>query len=78
MISRKSLIVYFRSPKALKLIGRIADIKYYTKKRKYAIIYVNEADQEKIVKELKGIKLVRKVEESLIEASEYQIDLNVQ
>ncbi len=78
MISRKSLIVYFRSPKALKHIGRLADIKYYTKKRKYAIIYVNEEDQEKIVKELKGIKLVRKVEESLNEAAEYQIDFNVQ
>lgn len=78
MISRKSLIVYFRSPKALKHIGRIADIKYYTKKRKYAIIYVNEADQDNIVKALKEIKLVRKIEESLVEGEEYQFDFNVQ
>lgn len=73
MIKRKSLIVYFRSPKAIKRISKILDISYYTKKRKYAIGYCNEEDLENIKKQLDEIKLVRRIEESLFETTEYQI-----
>jgi uncharacterized protein YlbG (UPF0298 family) len=78
MLNRKSLIIYFKNPKAIKQIARVADIKYFNKKRKYAIIYVDIEEQEKVTNELKLIKLVRRVEESLFENDEYQLDFNVQ
>lgn len=78
MTNRKSLIVYFKNPKAIKQIARVRDIKYFTKKRKYAIIYVNDGEQEQTIKELKTIKLVRRIEESLYENDEYQLDFDVQ
>lgn len=78
MTNRVSLIVYFRNPKAVKHIANIAEIKYYTKKSKFAIIYVNEEEKQEKIKELKKIKLVRKIDESLIENEEYQLDFNVQ
>jgi uncharacterized protein YlbG (UPF0298 family) len=70
--------VYFKNTKALKHIEKVSAIKYFTKKKKYALIYVNQEDIDNKVKELKQIKLVRKVEESLLDNEEYQIDFNVQ
>ena len=77
MVKRRSLIVYFRNPKVLKHVEKISEIKYYTKKKKYAVIYVNEEELEAKKQELKGIKLVRKVEESLLDSEEYQMDFDV-
>ena len=77
MIKRKSLIIHFRSPKAVKEIEKIATVKYYNKKRRYAIIYVSEGGKAKMLKDLKAIKLVKRVEESLFETDEYDIDFDV-
>ncbi|MBN2605433.1 MAG: DUF2129 domain-containing protein [Bacilli bacterium] len=74
---RKSVIVYFRSPKAVKQIAEFGEIKYYTKKGKYAIIYLNEEDIESVSEQLGKLKLVRRVEESLQDDSEYQLDFSV-
>lgn len=74
MLKRKSIIVYFRNPKVLKQVEKFGEIKYFTKKKKYAVIYVNEEELEQKIKELQGLKLVRKVEESLLDTSEYQIN----
>lgn len=78
MLDRKSLIVYFKNPKAIKQIAKVTDIKYFTKKRKYAIVYVNIEDIEKMTKALKEIRLVRRIEESPFENDEYQLDFDVQ
>ena len=75
MVKRKSIIIYFRNPKALKHIEKIAPITYFTKKKKYAICYINEEEVNDKIKALKEIKLVRKVEESMFSNDEYQIDL---
>lgn len=77
MVKRKSLIVYFRNPKVLKHVEKLAEIKYYTKKKKYAVIYVSEEELESKIEQLKGMKLVRKVEESLFETEEYQLEFGV-
>jgi uncharacterized protein YlbG (UPF0298 family) len=74
MLKRKSLIIYFRNPKVLKQIEKFGDIMYYTKKKKYAIIYVNEEELDSKVKEIQNLKLVKKVEESLFDTGEYQIN----
>lgn len=78
MLKRSSLIVYFRNPKALKRIEKIAEIMYFTKKKKYAVIYVTEEEKEEKINELREIKLVRKIEESMLDNEEYQLDFNVQ
>ena len=77
MLKRKSIIVYFRSPKAVKLIEKVAPVNYYNKKRRYAICYVNEDQVEDATKELRAIKLVKRVEESLVETDEYELDIDV-
>ncbi len=74
MIKRKSLIVYFRNPKVLKQVEKFGEIKYFTKKKKYAVIYVNEEELEQKKKEIQGLKLVSRVEESLLDTTEYQIN----
>jgi uncharacterized protein YlbG (UPF0298 family) len=77
MVKRKSLIVYFRNPKVLKKVEKFGDIAYFTKKKKYAILYVNETELNQKMAEIKALKLVRKVEESLFENEEYNIDFDV-
>jgi uncharacterized protein YlbG (UPF0298 family) len=77
MIKRKPIVVYFRSPKALKQIENVANVTYYHKKRRYCICYVNEGELEEKIKTIKAMKLVKRVEESLIETDGYHIDFNV-
>ncbi len=77
MVKRKSLIVYFRTPKAVKQIEKVVTIKYFNKKRRYAICYVSEDSIAAKTEELKAIKLVKRVEESLFETDEYQMDFDV-
>jgi uncharacterized protein YlbG (UPF0298 family) len=66
--------VYFRNPKVLKQVEKFGEIKYFTKKKKYAVIYVNEEELEQKKKEIQGLKLVSRVEESLLDTTEYQIN----
>ncbi len=77
MVDRKSLVVYFRNPKAIKQMAEFGEIKYYTKKGKYAILYLNKEDQSKVTEDLMRLKLVRKVEESLFENDEYKLEFDV-
>ena len=77
MLDRTSLMVYFRNPKAIKKIAEFGKIKYYTKKGKYAILYLNREDITKVKEQLKNIKLVRRVEETLFENDEYQLEFDV-
>jgi len=77
MVKRKSIIVHFRSPKALKQVEQITDVTYYHKKRRYAVCYVNETDLEATMNKLQALKLVKRVEESLFETTEYEIDFDV-
>jgi uncharacterized protein YlbG (UPF0298 family) len=78
MEKRVSLIIYFKAPKALKFISKVSEIVYFNKKRKYAIIYCSKGEQEAVTEKLKEIKLIRKVEESMLDNEEYQIDFDVQ
>lgn len=77
MLKRTSVIVYFRSPKAVKQIEKFATVNYYHKKRRYAVCYVNEDEKDKLIEQLRAVKLVKRVEESLVENSEYQLDFDV-
>jgi len=77
MVVRKSLVVYFNNPKVIKQIAEFGEIKYYTKKRKYAILYLNKEEQAQVKDKLYKIKGVKKVEESLFENTEYQLEFDV-
>ena len=77
MIVRRSLIVYFRTPKAIKQIAEFGELKYYTKKGKYAVLYLDENKVEETKEKLNQLKLVRKVEESLLDNKEYQLEFDV-
>ncbi len=77
MVDRTSLVVYFRNPKAIKQMAEFGEIKYYTKKRKYAVLYLNKEDVTSVKEKLMKIKLVKKVEESLIVNTEYQLEFDV-
>ena len=77
MTLRKSLIVYFRTPKAIKQIAEYGELKYYTKKGKYAVLYLDEDKVEETKEKLVQLKLVRKVEDSLLDSTEYQLDFDV-
>lgn len=67
MIKRASLIVHFKSPKVLKMLGKIGEIYYYTKKNKYAVIYVNQDEKDLMIEQIRKLKLVKYVEESIFE-----------
>lgn len=75
MIQRTSLIVYFRSPKAVKQIEKIANVTYYHKKRRYAVCYVNQDELEATMEKMKKLRLVKRVEESLFDTEAYEIEL---
>ncbi len=77
MVDRTSLVVYFKNPKVIKHVASFGEIKYYTKKGKYAILYLNKKDVPSVTEQLKKIKLVRRVEETLFENDEYKLEFNV-
>ncbi len=77
MTIRKSLIVYFRTPKAIKQIADFGELMYYTKKGKYAVLYLDEDKVEDAKEKMNQLKLVRKVENSLLDSQEYQLEFDV-
>lgn len=73
MQERVSLIVYYKSPKALKQIQQHGNVTYYHKKRHYAVLYVDAADVEKTIKSLKSLRHIRYVEQSQLDQSAYDL-----
>ena len=75
MLSRQSVIIYFRNPKVIKEISKHGHLQYYHKKRKYAVLYVDQNDVEKVTEKLVKLRHVRKVEPSHLDYSMYTLDL---
>ncbi len=73
MHNRKSLIVYFKSPRVIKRLKKHGNVPYYHKKRKYAILYINEDRYDEVMKDLKRLNHVRRVEESLLDDEAYRL-----
>ncbi|MFW6319075.1 MAG: DUF2129 domain-containing protein [Bacillota bacterium] len=74
MQERVSLIVYYKSPKALKQIQQQGNVTYYHKKRHYAVLYVDAADVEKTIKLFKSLRHIRYVEISQLDQSAYILE----
>lgn len=61
---RQGLIVWFQHMKNLKQIKRYGHLLYSSKKMKYAVIYVNQQEVEKVKKKLLKLAFVSKVDRS--------------
>lgn len=74
MQERVSLIVYYKSPKALKQIQQHGNVTYYHKKRHYAVLYVDVDAVGKTIKTLKTLRHIRYVEQSQLDQSAYNLE----
>ena len=74
MTSRKGIVVFFRNSKIIKKIEKMnINVVYINKPGKYLTGYVDAKDFDSIKKQLKKHKLVRNVDESLVEMPELNI-----
>lgn len=74
MIDRKGIVIYFSNPKVIKTVKKLnVNITYVNKSGKYLTGYCDTADYQKIKKELKRHRLIRKVDESLVETPNIDI-----
>ncbi len=71
MQSRKSLIVYFKSPKVLKKLKTMGNLTYYHKKRKYAVLYVDGDKVDTLIADMKKLHHVKYAELSRLDDSPY-------
>ena len=68
MIDRKGIVVYFANPKAIKIVKKYnVNITYINKIGKYLTGYIDAKDYVTLKKELKKHRLIKKVDESLVE-----------
>lgn len=63
-INRRALIVYVKQLKHVRQLRRYGVIQYVSKKMKYVVLYVNEAQIESLTKTIKQLPCVLKVEQS--------------
>jgi len=62
--NRQGIIVWFKQMNNIKKIKRFGNLIYVSKKLKYAVIYVNQADMEQIEEKLLQYRFVLKIERS--------------
>lgn len=68
MIVRKSILVYFVSPKIRQEVEKLGvNIVYVNDKRNYLAGYVDATQFERVKKQLEAMKNIKKVEESLVD-----------
>ncbi|XFA99773.1 DUF2129 domain-containing protein [Candidatus Izemoplasma sp. B36] len=68
MIDRKGIVIYFQNPKVIKIVKKYnVNITYVNKIGKYLTGYCDAKDYPTIKKELKKNRLIKKVDESLVE-----------
>lgn len=77
MINREPIIVYYKSPKLLKMIRDFGHITYFNKKRHYAVVYLNSEDKETAIKKLRAMRGIKYVDETHLDRDMYTFDLNV-
>lgn len=74
-VSRRLLIVYYNHPQVVKKLEKHGHLIYTSKRMKYAYLYVNANDCKLAMNNLKNIRGVMKVEESLVDMSEFDFSL---
>ncbi len=72
MVKRKGIIVYFQNKKVEKDVEKAGvNITYLNPKARYLTGFVDADDYEKVRKQLQKFRLVRKVDESLVDMDEF-------
>lgn len=61
---RQGIIVWLHSLKHAKILRRFGNVHYVSKRMKYAVLYCNMDDVEKIMAKLRSYSFVKKVEPS--------------
>lgn len=61
---RQGIIVWFQHMKNVKQIKRYGHLIYVSRRMRYAVVYVNQADLKELVRKLDGLSFVSKVEVS--------------
>ncbi len=61
-VERQGLIVWLHSTKHTKVLQKFGNIHYVSRKLKYAVLYCNQDDAEKILTEVSAISFVKSVE----------------
>lgn len=58
---RTSLVVYVSSLRQVRQLKRFGHVDYVSKRMRYAVIYMNEAEVDENVSRLKQLKFVRRI-----------------
>ncbi len=61
---RQGIVVWFQHMKNLRKLKRLGHLVYASKKKKYALIYVNQEDLEDVKKQAENFHFVKQVEYS--------------
>ena len=77
MVDRKGFIVFFKTPKVINEIENIANVTYISKKKKYLIAYCDAKRYEGYSKQIRQVKGVTSIIESLHDMSDYSFEENV-
>lgn len=73
MVKRKGIIVYFQNKKVAKEIEKAGvNVTYINPKANYLSGYVDSEQFENVKKQIQKFRLVRKVEESLVDMDEFE------
>lgn len=64
LVKRRSLIVWVRNFKQLKVLKRFGFIHYVSSKMKYVVLYMNEEDIDVAMNKISSYNFVNKVEKS--------------
>ncbi|USS90924.1 YlbG family protein [Fructilactobacillus carniphilus] len=77
MEKRTELLVSLFSVKQAKTLQRFGDVRYVSRRMRYAILYVKQADVNKIMRELNQLRMVKRVDVAPTQTLEFQFeDLN--
>lgn len=70
--SRIGLAVYLYYNRDARKIQKYGDVHYHSRRLRYMIIYVDKAEADEVVAELKGLKFVKSVAPSQLDQINHQ------
>ncbi len=63
-IERQAVIVWLHHTKPVKSLRKYGNVHYVSKRMKYAVVYCNQEEIEKVMEKLNSLSFVKKVEPS--------------
>ncbi len=65
-INKKLFVIHFHNIKAIKFLETLGHVSYFSKKRKYAYLYVTHKNFDELVSQIKKHRAIKFVESSLL------------